>query len=137
VEATCLAIPPVQDLWLLAAPSQLSRARRFAEEAAAAFGFDDDESYDFKSAANEAVANAIEHGKPCADGTIRLRISAQRSALTLYVRDCGSFASHAGSEADAGDRGRGLVVMASMVDEVEVQPGASNTVVRLTKRRAA
>ena len=133
MSATRLAEPPLRDLRLRAEPSELCRARQFAEEAAAAFGFCGDESYEFKFAANEAVANAIEHGKPCHDGTVLLRISEERSALSFYVRDCGRFIARSDPAAD--DRGRGLMFMEHMVDEVEVMPAAAGTLVRLTKRR--
>ena len=131
--ATTLAEPPLRDFRLLAEPSELWKARRFAESAAESFGFDDKESYAFKFAASEAVANAIEHGEPCADGTVLLQVSEQGAALSFYVRDCGRF-KHGSDPADD-DRGRGLMFMEHMVDEVEVKPAVRGTVVRLTKRR--
>ena len=132
-----LARPALKNLRLLAEPSQLGTARRFAQTAAEAFGFDSQESYAFKFAASEAVANAIEHGQPCHDGTILLWISEERSTLTLHIRDCGTFSPKAATADSDGSRGRGLMFMAAMVDEVEVEPLPGSTVVRLTKRRTA
>jgi anti-sigma regulatory factor (Ser/Thr protein kinase) len=132
---TATASPPVAgDLRLPGEPSQLFRARRFAEEAAAAFGFTDQDSYAFAFAVNEAVSNAIEHGEPCDDGTVRLRIQEEGSALTFWVRDCGTFAERPPSTDPIADRGRGLAFMAAMVDELQVTPVAGGTVIRLTKR---
>ena len=131
---TSLVESPPRDLRLPSDPSELATARRFAETAAEAFGFGDEESYAFKFAASEAVANAIEHGCPCDGGTLLLRVSEEGDALTFYVRDCGRFIAR---DAADNERGRGLMFMEAMVDEVEVKPSAGGTVVRLTKRRAA
>jgi anti-sigma regulatory factor (Ser/Thr protein kinase) len=130
------ARPIAAHLRLRGEPSQLWRARRFAEEAAAEFGFDEEDSYAFVFAVNEAVSNAIEHGKPCADGTVSLRIDEEGPALTLWVRDCGTFAAKARPTDAIADRGRGLAFMAAMVDELQVTPVAGGTVIRLTKRRS-
>ena len=133
--ATRLAEPPLRDIRLPADPSELWRARRFAEAAAEAFGFDDDDSYAFKFAASEAVANAIEHGEPCPGGNILLRIGEEGAALSFYVRDCGRFIARSDPDDDDRSRGRGLMFMEHMVDDVEVKPAVRGTVVRLTKRR--
>jgi anti-sigma regulatory factor (Ser/Thr protein kinase) len=129
------ARPIVGDLWLRGQASQLARARRFAEEAASAFGFDDDDTYAFAFAANEAVSNAIEHGKPCEGGTVRLRIEEDAGALSFWVKDCGTFVPPAGPADPLAERGRGLAFMTAMVDELELTPIAGGTVIRLTKMR--
>lgn len=128
---------PAKDLRLQADFSQLGRARRFAEAAAEAFGFDSQETYAFKSAASEAVANAIEHGEPCHDGTIWLRITEERSTLTLCVLDYGNFVPKVVTSGSDAARGRGLMFMTAMVDEVELKPSARSTVVTLRKKRPA
>ena len=131
---TSVAEPPVRDFRLPAEPSELWRARRFAESAAEAFGFGDEETYAFTFAASEAVANAIEHGEPCPGGNLFLHISEEPTGLSFFVRDCGRFTDP--DPADD-DRGRGLMFMEHLVDEVEVTSRAPRgTIVRLTKRRA-
>ena len=135
MHTTSLVESPPRDLRLRADPAELSRARGFAEEAAEAFGFGDEETYAFKFAASEAVANAIEHGRPCDRGELLLRVGEEAGALTFYVRDCGRFVPPSDSADD--ERGRGLMFMELMVDEVEVKPAAGGTLVRLAKRRAA
>lgn len=123
------------ELCLAAHPSELSRAREFADEAARAFRFDDDGCYQFKFAASEAVANAIEHGTPSPEGTIELRLVGEGDTLTLYVRDYGTFVADAPVPQSMPERGRGLAFMMSLMDEVEVKAEAGGTVVRLAKRR--
>ena len=114
---------------------ELRRARWLADTAAAEHGLDADAQFRFTFAANEAVANAIEHGEASPEGHIVVRSSSSAAGdLTFEVRDWGTFTPHL-SEADAlPDRGRGLALMATMVDEVDVAPTGDSTVVRLVMR---
>ena len=131
-----VAAPAATEIRLTAHPSQLSEARSFAEAAAEAFGFDSEESYAFKFAASEAVANAIEHGEPCDEGTVHMRVVAEDSRLTLYVSDCGTFVAKGDTIDEDDARGRGLMFMELLVDEVEVTSTPGSTTVRLTKSRS-
>jgi anti-sigma regulatory factor (Ser/Thr protein kinase) len=125
----------VRQLSLAAKPSELSKAREFADSAARAFYIDDDDRHAFKFAASEAVANAIEHGSPSRDGEIELRLVAEGDTLTLYVRDYGTFAPASSEPQELPERGRGLAFMVLLMDEVEVKTVSDGTVTRLAKRR--
>lgn len=121
----------------LSLPADLSRlldARRFAEEAAADFGFDDATRQQIKLAANEAVANAMEHGSPTSDHEVALQAVEEEGALAIYVRDAGSFVPRMMHRGAMPERGRGLAFMDLLMDEVEVRPGSGGTEVRLAKR---
>ncbi len=124
-------------LELKAEPGQLAAARRFVAAAAARFGLQDEERYEFTFAVNEAVSNAIEHGRPSPDGRIHLHVAEEDGALVFEVEDHGTFAPGAPSVDHLPERGRGLAFMAAMMDEVDVRRGSNGTVVRLCKRRAA
>jgi len=125
-------------LRLDATPASLRVVRDAAEQAASACGLGDDDCYDFKLAATEAVANAIEHGKPCADGCIGMRVHEEWPGyLTICVSDCGSFIPPRIDPADLPDRGRGIAVISVLMDEVELLPGSDGTVMRMRKRLAA
>jgi anti-sigma regulatory factor (Ser/Thr protein kinase) len=128
---------PERELWLLAHPSQLREARGFADEAASSFGFDEAERYAFTFAVNEAVSNAIEHGSPSPEGTIRLCVAEENGSLALYVQDYGTFAPDAPAVDALPHRGRGLAFMAAMVDEIDLRQDPGSTIVRLSKRRGA
>jgi anti-sigma regulatory factor (Ser/Thr protein kinase) len=135
-----VAAPPVRStarLELVADPSQLSTARRFADGAAERFGLEERERYEFTFAVNEAVSNAIEHGRPSPEGTIRMAVAEENGALVFEVEDHGTFAPKPHAVDPFPERGRGLAFMAAVVDEVDVCRGTSGTVVRLCKRRAA
>jgi anti-sigma regulatory factor (Ser/Thr protein kinase) len=124
-------------LRLPADPSQLTVARRFAEEAAERFGLDETDSYQFKLAVSEAVANAIEHGCPYPDGTIGVALFEDGDALTIEVSDCGHFTTDLAEQGSLPERGRGLAFMTVFVDELDILRGEDHTAVRLTKHRPA
>jgi anti-sigma regulatory factor (Ser/Thr protein kinase) len=122
-------------LRLPAEPSQLTVARRFAEEAAERFGLDETDSYQFKLAVSEAVANAIEHGCPYPDGTIGVQLFEESDSLTIEVSDCGVFQMDLAEQGSLPERGRGLAFMTVFVDELDILRGEDHTAVRLTKHR--
>jgi anti-sigma regulatory factor (Ser/Thr protein kinase) len=125
---------PTQELWLQANARELRTARRFAESAAGDFGLGADACFRFTLAVNEAVANAIEHGEPSPDGRLQLRISSYGDSITFEVRDWGRFSAAGLRQESLQERGRGLAMMTSLVDEVDLRPRDDSTVVRLRVR---
>ncbi len=123
-------------LRLPADASQLAVAREFADDAAARFGFDEVDRYQFKLAVSEAVANAIEHGRPYPDGTIALQLMEEGDLLTMEVYDAGRFTTNLVEESALPERGRGLAFMTVFVDELDIVRADDHTAVRLSKRRA-
>jgi anti-sigma regulatory factor (Ser/Thr protein kinase) len=123
-----------RELLLSPDPAELRRARWLTDTAAAEYGLDEDERFRFTFAANEAVANAIEHGAPSPEGHILVRTSLRGEDLVFEVQDWGRFAPSLGVAEALPERGRGLALMASMVDEVDVRPTGDATVVRLLMR---
>jgi anti-sigma regulatory factor (Ser/Thr protein kinase) len=124
-----------RELRLRPVPSELHRARRFADGAAARFGLDPRERHDFQLAASEAVTNAIEHGSACSDGTIHLWVSQRPRRLTLGVRDAGSFVPKPPADDLLCDRGRGLMLMSGLVDVLALSRVDGHTQVELSKHR--
>jgi anti-sigma regulatory factor (Ser/Thr protein kinase) len=129
---------PVDELHVPARRSELGAARKYAEDVAEAFGLDPDSRYEFVYAVNEAVTNAIRHGASDLEGMIHMSVVADADRLTFAVRDRGTFPMPAmdGSETtDTAEHGRGLALMASLVDEVELHIEPAGTTVRLSKLR--
>lgn len=126
-----------EQLDLRADPGELATARRFVDAAAVRFGLPEQERYEFTFAVNEAVSNAIEHGRPSPRGTIHLHVAEEDGALVFEVEDHGTFAPGPPAIDPLHDRGRGLAFMAATMDEVDVRRGETGTVVRLCKRPAA
>ena len=116
-------------------PAELGRARRFADAAAGRFGLSPIDRENFMLAASEAVANAIEHGYPCIDGTIHVWTRERNGTLTLGVRNGGEFVFRLEAVDAPAERGRGLAVMSSLVDVVALRRVNGHTQVELTKER--
>jgi anti-sigma regulatory factor (Ser/Thr protein kinase) len=123
------------ELRLPARPAKLAAAREYAHEAAAAFGFDAERCYEVAFAVNEAVTNAIRHGRPDKHGYIHLSALADGDRLTLAVRDSGTFAASAATSAASGEGGRGFPLMARLMDAVQLCVSCESTTVRLSKSR--
>jgi anti-sigma regulatory factor (Ser/Thr protein kinase) len=128
-----------RELLLRQDPRELRRSRWLTDTAAAEYGLDGEERFRFTFAANEAVANAIEHGEASPEGHILVRTSTHGDDLVFEVHDWGRFAPGVEIAEALPERGRGLALMATMVDEVDVRPTGNATVVRLRMcgRRAA
>jgi anti-sigma regulatory factor (Ser/Thr protein kinase) len=121
------------ELRLPAQPSSLAEAREYARSAAAAFGLDDDRSYEFAFAVNEAVTNAIRHGRPDEHGDIHLSVRVDGDRLTFVVRDHGTFAASSFERVTSSERGRGFALMRSLMDTVQLCAAPGSTTVRLSK----
>jgi anti-sigma regulatory factor (Ser/Thr protein kinase) len=123
------------ELWLRAHPSELGEARAFADQQAREFGFGEEQRYGLTFAVNEAVSNAIEHGAPSRDGTVKICAVEEDRALAFYVWDWGRFSPDVPVPQALPERGRGLAFMAALVDEVDLRREGEATVVRLAKCR--
>jgi anti-sigma regulatory factor (Ser/Thr protein kinase) len=115
--------------------TELPRARRFADAAAQRVGLSLKDREDFRLATSEAVANAIEHGCPCWDGAIHVWTFERPAALTLGVRNGGEFDFKVPAVDELAERGRGLTLIADLVDVVSVSRGNGHTQLELTKER--
>jgi anti-sigma regulatory factor (Ser/Thr protein kinase) len=118
---------------LPAQASELAAAREYARGAAAAFGLDDDRCYEFAFAVNEAVTNAIRHGRPDERGDIHLSVFADDDRLTFSVRDCGTFAASTFDRVTSSERGRGFALMTRLMDAVQLCAAPGSTTLRLSK----
>jgi serine/threonine-protein kinase RsbW len=121
-----------RELWLPADPTSAALARRAIREAAVEAGLNEIETADVVLATSEAVANAIEHGSPRSGDMIRLRVHIAGRALTVEVRDRGTFPAPA--KQDDYDRGRGLPIIGMLSDRVEVDPRPDGTILRFAKQ---
>jgi anti-sigma regulatory factor (Ser/Thr protein kinase) len=129
-----VGIVPCHELRVAAKPSEVWRVRHFADAVGRLFGLDAEQRHAFTFAVNEAASNAIEHGAPSPEGTIRLWSNEEDGELAFYVEDHGSFSPAA---EDVSDRGRGLALIAAMIDQVTLTSRDGRTVVRLCKRLSA
>jgi anti-sigma regulatory factor (Ser/Thr protein kinase) len=97
--------------------------------------FDRTEVDEILLAVSEACNNAIEHAYRDELGSVRLRLDDDGETLRAVVRDTGRW-----RDGDSGaDRGRGLVIMRTVMDRIDVETGDHGTQVVLERvhRRAA
>ena len=88
---------------------------------------------DLTLAAAEACANAIEHAYGLAPGVVEVRAwSCDGPEVKVAIRDFGSWRPPRGT-----NRGRGLVLMRGLTDDVDVTRADEGTTVELTRRIGA
>ncbi len=73
--------------------------------------------------------NAIEHAYGSGDAQFEVEARVEGGEVLLCVRDEGRW-----REPRGGDRGRGLAIIESLMDEVRVTPGRRGTTVRMRRR---
>jgi serine phosphatase RsbU (regulator of sigma subunit)/anti-sigma regulatory factor (Ser/Thr protein kinase) len=85
---------------------------------------------DLTLASAEAAANAIEHAYGLADGVVELRATASDDeSVKVEIRDFGNWRAPRGTH-----RGRGLLLMEGLADDVEVVRSDEGTTVELSRR---
>lgn len=126
-----------RELTIPAELGMLSQAREWAVAAAADFGFDEKERFEVRLATSEAVTNAIVHGSDGDGGVVELEVSEESGALIFEVRDDGTAAAVRAPARRLEEGGRGLELVALVMDEVELQRRGDGSVLRFAKRRAA
>lgn len=123
----------MRESWLPAAPESATRARALVRDAAVEQGLDDDGAWGLVLATSEAVSNAIIHGTPCSAGGILLRMLPWNDGLCVEVCDCGRFESAPLPPGPEASHGRGMPIIAAVVDHFEVVPDGPLTRVRFAK----
>jgi serine/threonine-protein kinase RsbW len=124
--------------WLPAAPASASKARALVRDAASRLRLDGSTTWELMLATTEAVANAVEHGQPCDRRGIFVRVEALNDTFEVEVRDCGGcFPAGSRSAKPEDQGGRGMRIIAAIMDRLEVEPRIGLTSVRFEKRLAA
>ena len=109
-------------------PTATGRLRAALDELADEYGLADDERFELKLAATEALTNAL---RGSGADPVRIRIRPQPEAIEVEVVDRGTFDPAQGMDREGG---RGIPLMLALVDEVEFASTASGTRVRVRKR---
>jgi anti-sigma regulatory factor (Ser/Thr protein kinase) len=108
-------------------------------------GLDDGALWELTLATSEAVANAIQHGQGCRTpapgcdqrGAILLTIETTAEGLFVEVCDCGRFSAALKAPDLESVGGRGIPIIAAVVDHLELLPGADRTRIRFGKLASA
>ena len=127
----------MRESWLPAKPESVTCARAIVQEAAVEQGLDGDGTWSLMLATSEAVSNAIIHGTACSNGDkgILLRVLPWEDGLCVEVCDCGQFDTAPLPPGPDASHGRGIPIIAAVVDHLELVPEGPLTRVRFAKRR--
>ena len=125
-----------RESWLPAAPQSVPLARTIVRETASALRLDRSTTWELVLATSEAFANAVEHGRPCDPRGIMLRVERHNEQLLVEVSDCGCYPPEARTPKGRDEGGRGISIIAAIVDHLEVVRGDGETRVRFEKRLA-
>ncbi|MEU3117055.1 ATP-binding protein [Micromonospora chalcea] len=126
-------VGPVLTIELPADPGRLAATRERLRGWLHARGVSEWDVETVLIATGEACANAIEHGYRFApEGITTLRAELRDDRLEIEVRDQGGWRPADGDE--SGDRGRGRLIMARVMDEATIVGTPEGTCVRLVKR---
>jgi anti-sigma regulatory factor (Ser/Thr protein kinase) len=117
------------EMTLPARPNVLGGLRKTLGRWLQGAGANEDELFDLTLSASEAAANAIKHAYGGREATFSVRCEDQGRRVTIVVRDTGRWRTTSPSGG-----GRGLEIMRSLLDEVQVASDDEGTVVTMTKR---
>jgi serine/threonine-protein kinase RsbW len=124
------------ETWLPAVPASARVARSIVRDAATEVGLDGDRTWDLMLATSEAFANAIQHGRAWSNECILLTTEPYPGGLRVEVTDCGSFAETPEPTPIDATSGRGIPIIAAVVDHLEVQNVGGRTLVRFERHAA-
>jgi anti-sigma regulatory factor (Ser/Thr protein kinase) len=115
-------------LTLPAEPEALILARRALRNWLSEVGVEQDALYDITLATGEACTNAIEHAYAPGEASFDLEALRGEDDVVVMVRDYGSWRPPRGQ-----NRGRGLKLMETLMDHVEVRRDSGGTTVELRR----
>ena len=123
------------ETWLPATSASSGEARSLVRAAAAEAGLDGAPAWDLMLASTEAVNNAVQHGRAWPNGCIRFATEPCERGLRVEVCDLGKFDSALEPAPLDATSGRGMQIIAALVDRLEVRNGDGRTLVRFEKHR--
>lgn len=126
-----------RETWLPAAAVSVPRARSLVCEAAAEAGLDGERTWDLMLATSEAFANAVKHGQAWPNQCILLSTEPSGRGLRVEVSDRGIFDSTLEPAPLDSTSGRGIPIIAAVVDRLEVTNNNGGTLVSFERHAAA
>jgi anti-sigma regulatory factor (Ser/Thr protein kinase) len=124
-----------RERWLPATPASAQGARSIVREAAAEAGLAGDSAWELMVASTEAVTNAVQHGKAWPNNCVLFATEPCPRGLRVEVCDLGTFDSALEPAPLEATSGRGMQIIAALVDRLEVRHGDGCTLVRFEKHR--
>ncbi len=115
--------------------AKLRDAREWACEVAEEFGLGEEDCFQVKLAASEAVTNAIIHGSSSDGDSIKLAARGDDDMLVFEVSDRGREDPGGDPVARLAEGGRGLELVSMVMDEVQLVRRGGGGLLRFSKRR--
>jgi anti-sigma regulatory factor (Ser/Thr protein kinase) len=116
---------------IVADPVELAGLRQQFEGWLQGAGVPDADVVDLVIALNEAVANAVEHGSP--SDFVNIRAELVHGSVSIGVADTGRWKER-GLVPDSEGRGRGLMIIRALVEDVGVRCSGEGTTVTMRRR---
>jgi serine/threonine-protein kinase RsbW len=126
-----------RETWLPATAASAGVARSIVRQAAAEAGLEGERTWDLVLATTEAISNAVRHGAAWPNDCILLATRRSPRGLQVEVWDLGTFDSALAPAPLEATSGRGMQIIAALVDRLEVKHEDGRTLVRLEKRRGS
>jgi serine phosphatase RsbU (regulator of sigma subunit)/anti-sigma regulatory factor (Ser/Thr protein kinase)/transcriptional regulator with GAF, ATPase, and Fis domain len=125
--------PGPLELKFPALASELAPTRKALRSWLTRAGLGPEQAMDVLIAAGEAVANAVEHGhRHGPDGTISLDATVLVDQVQLTITDTGSWKPP--QPVTEAHRGRGIILMRRLMQDVKISPETSGTTVQLSAK---
>jgi anti-sigma regulatory factor (Ser/Thr protein kinase) len=124
-----------REKWLPATAASAGAARSIVSDAACEAGLEAEPTWDLMLATTEAVTNAVQHGKAWPNGCILFVTRPCPRGLHVEVCDLGTFDSTLEPAPVDATSGRGMQIIAALVDRLEVRNGDGRTRVCFEKHR--
>jgi anti-sigma regulatory factor (Ser/Thr protein kinase) len=121
------------ELSLEASPHVLASLRRTVARWLTTMEVPDEARFDVVVALSEAAGNAVEHAYGAQDAAFSVTCERTADEVRVTVRDEGRWLPHSRESAR---RGRGLMMMRELMDEVDLRREESGTTVSMVKRVA-
>ncbi|MGC5023052.1 ATP-binding protein [Micromonospora sp. DT47] len=115
----------------------VAMARRALDGALAGVGFEDDCRGDIQLALSEACANVIAHAVAAVDYTVDVTVDGDRCVIEVSDQGGGFVPSLSAMPGQSATSGRGLPIVAALVDDLDVVSNTgTGTLLRFAKRLA-
>ena len=124
-----------RQLRLPAEMDRLRDAREWACRAAEEFGLDRDGCFQVKLAMSEGVTNAIMHGSGSTRDCIEIDVLSDDQRLVFEIRDAGTRTMDGLPFDRIAEGGRGLELVALVMDEMQLTRGDRGSILRFAKHR--
>jgi len=121
-------------------PACVPKLRSHVRDFLSRLRVDPDTTHDILLATDEAATNAVAHGRSLAgNGLVRLRCSTEGSCVVVAISDEGPGFDLRSVRMDqlpswTSPGGRGLYLVQELMDEVEIDPSPSGTVIEMKRQ---